>query len=208
MSFAMDDVNGLKLNSLVPLKQTEETRIVEKQPDVKSTDSSRTESEISDEYELSQKRLYARQKELESSQQKFTDIDVKKQEIQKNSEELNAIVQKFNEEAEKTEQKFKLSDKIDEIAAKIEKQKNELEEKQKEINVIPNSIIKLDIKENKTEEIKIEQQISQPPQATTGEELKKEAIKSIKQNPEHSIKVHIKHLDRDLLLAMLSLRSA
>ena len=56
-------------------------------------------------------------------------------------------------------------------------------------------------------EVEIEIEIEKE-EADSAEKLKKSTIKEINDAPKKSIKMHVQHIDRNLLLAMLSLRSA
>ncbi len=51
-----------------------------------------------------------------------------------------------------------------------------------------------------------EDKLREAEKTTEPEKLKESAINGIKENPEKSTKMHIKHIDRNLLLAMISLR--
>lgn len=114
--------------------------------------------------------------------------------------EIKADTQKQKELADK---------KLDEIMQNIAAQKAQLAQKQETINtsINKNSIVEIKINpEEEEQEVKEEQQIKQ--EEASPEKLKENAINSIKEHPAKSRKVQIKHLDKNLLLAMLSLRAA
>ena len=111
------------------------------------------------------------------------------------------------------EQKEESIKKLDDILKNIKNKEQELTYKQEEITqkINKNSLVEIKIasapeKENVVE-VDLENEIKKE-EAVSAEKMKESAIKTINDAPHKSIKMHIQHIDRNLLLAMLSLRSA
>jgi len=113
------------------------------------------------------------------------------------------------------EQKEESIKKLDDILKNIKNKEQELTYKREEITqkINKNSLVEIKIasapeKENVVEvEVDLENEIKKE-EAVSAEKMKESAIKTINDAPHKSIKMHIQHIDRNLLLAMLSLRSA
>lgn len=113
------------------------------------------------------------------------------------------------------EQKEESIKKLDNILKNIQNKEQELNTKQEEItqNINKNSLVELKLasaaeKENEVEiEVATKEEIKKEEIGSAGK-LKESAIKTINDAPHKSVKMHIQHIDRNLLLAMLSLRSA
>ena len=111
------------------------------------------------------------------------------------------------------EQKEESVKKLDDILNNIKNKEQELLVKQEEITqrINKNSLIELKVASASEKEVEIEVELEKEikkEEADSAEKLKESTIKDINDAPKKSIKMHIQHLDRNLLLAMLSLRSA
>jgi hypothetical protein len=104
-----------------------------------------------------------------------------------------------NLEINTPEQKDKSVEKLNDIIKNIKNKEQDLNDKKEELTqrVNRNSLVELKLspEEEKEEEV-------------SAQKLKETTTKNIKDAPEKSLKMHIKHLDKNLLLAMLSLRCA
>jgi len=109
------------------------------------------------------------------------------------------------------EQKEESIKKLDDILNNIKNKEQELVNKKEKITqgINKNSLveIKLASAQEKGHEVEVEVEIEKE-EADSAEKLKKSTIKEINDAPKKSIKMHVQHIDRNLLLAMLSLRSA
>jgi len=108
------------------------------------------------------------------------------------------------------------SDKLDEISNNISQKQTEIAIKHQELikSVNENSLVEIKPSEpavisveekektEKKEQVKIQTTKEESP-----EQLKKSTIDNIYDSPQKSVKMHIKHIDRNLLLAMISLRA-
>lgn len=117
-----------------------------------------------------------------------------------------------NLEINTPEQKKESVEKLNGILNNIKDKEQVLTEQQdKLVQKVNNSLIELKIGASNTSEteiqIKIQKDITKQEQISA-EKLKDSTIKSIHEAPEKSIKMHVRHLDKNLLLAMLSLKSA
>ncbi|HBG48153.1 MAG TPA: hypothetical protein DDW90_01320 [Cyanobacteria bacterium UBA9971] len=111
------------------------------------------------------------------------------------------------------EQKEESVKKLDDILNNIKNKEQELLVQQEEITqrINKNSLIELKVASASEKEVEIEVELEKEikkEEADSAEKLKESTIKDINDAPKKSIKMHIQHLDRNLLLAMLSLRSA
>lgn len=106
-------------------------------------------------------------------------------------------------------QKEEASAKIDEIIKNIKTKQDELTRKQEEITqgINKNSLVVIKIVPEENEE-KLIKEAEKTEKKSEGEKLKDTAVKGIKEEPQKSTEMHIKHIDRNLLLAMISLRAS
>ena len=104
-----------------------------------------------------------------------------------------------NLEINTVKQKEESVEKLNDIINNIKNKEQDLKNKQEELIQRVNEYSLVEIKRSSEPEIKEE---------VSAEELKETAINDIKENPVKSRHMQIKHIDRNLLLAMLSLRAA
>lgn len=103
-------------------------------------------------------------------------------------------------ETNTTKQKEESVKKLDEMLNNIKEKEQELNSKQEDITQ--------KIHQNSLVELKLSSTAETEKQELVAEKLKESTVQNIKETPEKSIKMHVKNIDKNLLLAMLSLRMA
>lgn len=177
MSFAMDDLGNFQsLGSTLKAGFIEETRMVEKTTDVKETDS-----------------FVKQEPEIEDA------YKTSKHNLDEFQQSIENFQEKYINSSEESE------DYQDAIKKSIEESYNKIR-LQNSITINTNSIVEIE-RTPQEEELKPTEPAPTPEVETNKpEKLKESVIEEIKQSPAKSREIHIKHLDRDLLLAMISLR--
>ncbi len=162
--------------------------------------------------------------EIKSSiEDKNSSEKASREKIDENYQKIQQVAEKTKFNGEKLMESDSLEElkipEIKELKIDTEKQRQESSQKiddlskniknvEKELSGIKNSLIKevnsfVELKAAPSEKIIIE---TKEIKKFSGEELKEAVIAGVKENPEQSKKVHIKHIDGNMLLAMLSLR--
>ena len=190
MTLARDDYS---LSSVLDTLKTNfiKTGTVEKKDTINKnvSDLKPKESEINDVYE---KNFNTTHKAFEEIQEKNNALELKNKTLNNINSRLEKIkdTEENNQNSDSMEKNEETDKKISELITKISEKQKQVAELQKKLYNEVNSLVELD-------EFNAEQT----------EELKQSVIKEIKENPEKSQKIHVKTLNRDLLLAMVSLHS-
>lgn len=199
----------------------------QKQDLVKNTfEGVQNESTTIDITKESLKKINSYVKDIKTTIESETSEDVSRKKIDDNYEKINQVAKEtaFNDKKLIEKEELKISDikkleittpkqkeesveKLNDIINNINSKEQDLSAKKEEItnNVNKNSLVELK-RPTKPEQV-IEEEIKKE-EAISAEKLKESAIKNINDAPKKSIKMHIQHIDKNLLLAMLSLRSA
>ena len=111
-------------------------------------------------------------------------------------------------QVETQEEKAASREKLNDVVNNIESKKAEFAQIQQDISVNVNSIVELKRvpEEENVVKIPVQENVTEVPDKNDSEELKETVVEDIKTSPVKAREVQIKHIDRDLLLAMLSLR--
>ncbi len=211
MSLARDDTGYLNALNALETKFVQ-TRTIEKKENT-SEQSGKSENmpEINDVYEKDPSNSKKENvKELEKIQEDYNNLEIQNKdlnEIAANLEQIGKIINEENNKEEKVEEekedtetadkKEEARGRIQELMAEVREKQAQIAQMQQEIQNTVNSIVELNIGDN-AESIEAE--------PIDAEKLKQSAIKDIRDNPETVKKIQIKNLDRNLLLAMLTLR--
>jgi len=131
------------------------------------------------------------------------DISKEKEAVSFNEMKISDIK---NLEITTPEQKKESVEKLNDIINNIKNKEQDLSAKKEELtqSVNKNSLVELKIPSSP----EIEVEIKKEEEVVSSEGLKETAIKNIIESPKKNIEMHIQNLDKNLLLAMLSLRSA
>lgn len=206
MSLARDDMGFLSALDALETSFVK-TGTIEKKNYTRETDSGADngEPEFKDVYEKTTN-FSEKEKEFEKIQDDYNDLEIKNNNLQQINSDLeqinNAITKKqeSTEEPESSELKQKKEaavNKIKELMSKVSEKQTQITELQKEIQQTVTSLVELNVGENF---VPVEHEVQQ------AEELKQSIIDEVKKSPIKVKKIHINNMDKDLLLAMLSLR--
>ena len=167
-------------------------------------------------------------KDIKSTIESENSDDVSRKKIDDNYEKINQVAKEasFNDKKLIEKEELRISDikkleittpkqkeesveKLNDIINNIKNKEQDFTKKQEELTrtVNKNSLVELKLPTKPESETEVETEIKKE-EAVSAEKLKESAIKNINDAPKKSIKMHIQHLDKNLLLAMLSLRSA
>lgn len=209
MSLARDDFGYLSAidaleNSFLKTSQIEKKEYVKdiSGPEVK-------ESEINDVFEKnSASSSKEKENELERIQEEYNQLEEQNSQldkIQSDLEQIDKIITnnedeedyEETEDIEKSKEKEQALNRISELMSGVREKQGQISEMQREIQQTVSSIVELNIGDN-AELIEAEME--------KAEELKQSIVDEIKERPETVKKLKIKNIDRNLILAMLSLR--
>lgn len=167
----------------------------------------KTETESENSETVSQKLIDEKYEEIiriakESSFNEKELIKISEEEARKESAEASLEGLKITDieklEIKNQEQREESAEKVDEIIKNIEDNEQELVQKSNAVSININSVIEIKI-------VPEEDETAEVPKKESMIKLKETVLEGIKQNPVKNRDIHIKHLDRNLLLAMISL---
>jgi len=159
--------------------------------------------------------------DIKSTIESENSSEVSRQKINENYEKINQVAKEAvskeemklsdikNLEITTPEQKKESVEKLDDIINNIKSKEQEISDKKEKLaqSVNQNSLVELKFPSSTETEDEISTEIKKE-EAVSAEKLKESAIKNITEAPHKNLKMHIKHIDSKLLLAMLSLRGA
>lgn len=161
-----------------------------------SIESEDTENTSQNSIEESYKKIEEIAKESSLSNEQIIKASDEKAENNISLEEMN-IPEIKTLKTDSEDEKEASVNKLKDIINNIQNKSDTLSENQDSLSKGISTVVEIKIVPTEEEEVKIYE-----------EHLKSSAINSIKENPEHSKNIQIRHLDRNLLLAMISLRMA
>jgi len=220
MSLARDDIG---ISRALDALHTEfiKSRTLEKSNDSPKTSGSDTEPEICDVFE---KNSTEKERNVEELQEDYNSLEVKKEalkeidaslehidasgedieeeDVEEIREAINEIVSQENssveeEDVEKAELTEEANRRINKLRAEVNEKQQQIAQEQKKLYDEVSSVVELHISVDDSSEETIEQQ---------AEDLKQSVVKEIKENPEISRQMQITRFDKNMILAMISLR--
>ncbi len=204
MSLARDDFGYLSAIDALETNFLKTGTIEKRDYSEKVSGQDNKEPEISDVYEKKPASTPGeKEKKLEKIQREHNELEMKNKDLQKINTDLEKIgkIINNNEETENTEsarKKEQALGKINELMSGVRDKQNQIARMQKEIQQTVSSLVELEIGGNSSP--------AETGETRKTEELKQSAIREIKENPETVKKLQVKNIDKNLLLAMLSLR--
>lgn len=205
MSLARDDLGYLSAIDALETSFLKTESIEKKENEENTTGPKNSEPEFNDVFE--NRFGYTgkeQEKELEKAQEEYSKLEIKNESLKKINSDLaqinNALIENDNnkpENSEKSKEKEQALEKINALMSGVREKQSQITEMQRELQQTVSSLVELNIGENADS---VETEIKQ------AEELKQSIMEEVKENPEVVKKLQIKNIDRNLLLAMLTLR--
>ncbi|OGI02923.1 MAG: hypothetical protein A2Y25_09935 [Candidatus Melainabacteria bacterium GWF2_37_15] len=205
MSIARDDIGYLNALDALETSFIKTGTIEKKEHKEEVSGKDNTEPEINDVYEKNSN-IPPKDKEIEKVQEDYKELEIKNNNLKKinaDLEQIHKIINNNEQEDNKetqnpdyTEKREQALSRIQELMSKVNEKQAQIAQLQQEIQSTVSSLVELNIGENVDS---VEAEIKH------AEELKQDIIKDIKENPETVKKLEIKNIDKDLLLALLSL---
>lgn len=191
MSLARDDMNPISALDALEASFLQKTERIEEKKEI-SGDKYK-EPEIDDVFENTSGNKYS---DVEKLQEEHTALEMKNEELQKMEKDLESI-----DKTTSNREKEEALNRIQELRVKINEEQKNIAAMQKEIQQQVSSVIELQVGENADA---LETEHSAPSEST--DQLKKSVVQEIDENPQKMVKIQLKSIDKNLLLAMLSLR--
>lgn len=214
MSLARDDVGISRASNALISEPIKQGTLEKREKIDKISVSEKKKSEIKDVFEKEPiNDIKSKSQKLEALQQEYNKAEEEEKILKEAEEELSNAeksgetpdeeklqeIEKAlgKESSEKEKEDSESGKKINELRAEVNEKQQQLAELKQKLYHEVNSIVELPIGGIEESEESIEQK---------AEKIKNAAIDGINENPEKSREIQIKSLDKNLILAMLSLR--